>query len=262
MKTITIAMRQGAGLSLASFVFVLAGAAAAGPEPAEPVTPAAPVAPVAPPELPAPAISPVLPAAATKGSLATMAPLGKGRFGISIGGGVAVLLPLYAIEAGFGLGPRLDLVGRFESVVGVLHYPSIGVRFSPVDLGAWKLGFGAAVNYSFFGLKTDQVNLTSTFYLSAAAGISGPVTKSTDVMLDVSGELDLFDYESLDGESAVTGNVHYDATIFRMGMKTKLTEDLDGYLRARVRVPIETVIYEAMSFYVVPSIEVGGTFVF
>lgn len=58
------------------------------------------------------------------------------------------------------------------------------------------------------------------------------------------------------------GNVHYDATIVRVGMKTKLTEDLYAFLRARVRVPIETVVYEAMSFVVVPSIEVGGTFVF
>lgn len=200
--------------------------------------------------------------APAKGSLATAAPLGAGRVGMSIGGGVAVLLPFYAIEAGVGLFDRVDLIGRFESVVGVLHYPSLGVRVMPVELGAWKLGFSAAVNYSFFGIKTDQLNLTSTFYLSVSAGVSRPVTKFTDLAADVTGELDLFDYKRLDGEGQAQGNVHYDATIVRLGMKTKLTEDLDGYARLRVRVPIETLVYEAMSFVIVPSIEVGGTFVF
>ncbi len=51
----------------------------------------------------------------------------------------------------------------------------------------------------------------------------------------------------------------YDATILRMGMKTALTADLDAYLLGRFRVPVETVTYEAQNFYVVPFIEVGGT---
>lgn len=234
----------GAAFGLSAFFW--AGSALGGAEPTG--------------EPPAGAAGPAAPD--SKGSLATMAPLGAGRVGMSIGGGVAVLLPFYSIEAGVGLGKRVDLLGRFESVAGVFHHPTFGVRVSTVELGAWRLGFGFAVNYSFFGIKTDQVNLTSTFYLSASAGVSRPVTRFTDLTADVTAELDLFDYERLDGEGSVEENVHYDATIFRLGMKTKVTEDLDGFLRARVRVPIETLVYEAMSFVVIPSIEVGGTFVF
>lgn len=213
--------------------------------------PAAPAAPAKEQEPPSP----------PKGSLATMAPLGEGRIGMSIGGGVAVLLPFYAIEAGVGLG-RVDIVGRLESVIGVLHYPAIGVRYSPLDIGSWKLGLELTASYSFFGIATDNVNLTSTFYMSALAGISGPVTKATDLVFAVSNEVDFFDYRRLDGEGEVRGNFHYDTAIFILGMKTRLTEDLDGYLRARVRVPVETFRYEATGLYVVPFIEVGGTFSF
>jgi hypothetical protein len=195
------------------------------------------------------------------GSLATMAPLGKGRIGLRLGGGIAVLLPFYGIEAGYGLG-RVDLVGRIESVVGVLHYPSIGVRYSPFDIGSWKTGLAFAANYSFFGIKTDNVNLTSTFFLSAEAGISGPVTKATDLMFAVGNEVDFFDYKNLDGEGSFEGNVHYDTLILIMGLKSKLTEDLDGYVRGRVRIPVETFRYEATNLYVVPFLEVGGTFSF
>jgi hypothetical protein len=195
------------------------------------------------------------------GSLATMAPLGKGRIGLRLGGGIAVLLPFYGIEAGYGLG-RVDLVGRIESVIGVLHYPSIGVRYSPFDIGSWKTGLAIAANYSFFGIKTDNVNLTSTFYLSAEAGISGPVTKATDLMFAVGNEVDFFDYKHLDGEGSFEGNFHYDTLILIMGLKSKLTEDLDGYVRGRVRIPVETFRYEATNLYVVPFLEVGGTFSF
>lgn len=240
MKTIMNVSHRLAGLLGLTALMTLTGRAAAGSDPPQEPPPEAP----------------------PKGSLATMAPLGKGRVGMSVGGGVAVLLPFYSIEAGVGLGSRVDLMGRLESEVGMLHYPSLGLRASPATFGAWTLGLAFAVNYSFFGIKTDQVNLTSTFYFSASAGVSRPVTRSTDFMADVTGELDLFDYEELDGEGGVKGNVHYDATILRLGMKTRLTEDLDGFLRARVRIPIETLVYEAMSFYVIPSIEVGGTFVF
>lgn len=248
--------RRLGGAAFGLLAFFRAGSALAGTEPAE--RPPAGAAGSGAPESGGPAAT----STAMRGSLATMAPLGAGRVGMSVGGGVAVLLPFYSIEAGVGLSERVDLMGRFESVAGVLHYPSFGVRVSPVELGGWRLGFGFAVNYAFFGIKTDQVNLTSTFYLSASAGVSRPVTRFTDLTADVTGELDLFDYERLDGEGGAKGNVHYDATIFRLGMKTKLTEDLDGFLRARVRVPIETLVYEAMSFVVIPSIEVGGTFVF
>src|SRR4051812_38009627 len=85
---------------------------------------------------------------ATTGSLATAAPLGRGRVGMLLGGGLAVILPFYELSVGVGVGRRVDLVGRFESVVGLFHYPSLGVRWSPVDLGKWKLGINASTNYS------------------------------------------------------------------------------------------------------------------
>jgi hypothetical protein len=227
-------------LTLASF----GAPAAEDPKPAPPPPPAAPSA-----------------APAQPGSLATMAPLGEGRIGLRLGGGIAVLLPFYGIEVGYGLG-RVDLVGRIESVVGVLHYPSIGVRYSPFDIGSWKAGLAFAANYSFFGIKTDNVNLTSTFYLSGEAGISGPVTKATDLMFAVGNEVDFFDYKNLDGKGSFQSSVHYDTLILIMGLKSRLTEDLDGYVRGRVRIPVETFRYEATNLYVVPFLEVGGTFDF
>lgn len=216
-------------------------------------------------EPPAPAPPPSAPAEAPNeeeaGSLATMAPLGKGRIGLRMGGGIAVLLPFYGFEAGYGLG-RVDLVGRIESVIGVLHYPSLGVRYSPFDIGSWKVGLGLAVNYSFFGIATDNVNLTSTFYVSADAGISGPVTKATDLLFGVGNEIDFFDYRNLDGEGQFKGNVHYDTLILVFGVRSELTEDLDGYVRGRVRIPVETFRYEAQNLYVVPFLEIGGSFSF
>ena len=193
------------------------------------------------------------------GSLATTAPLGKGRFAMLLGGGVAVLLPFFEIQLGYGVAQRVDLVARFETVVGIFHYPNLAVRWSPIDIGRWKLALDTGVNYSFFGIATDQVNFTSTFYLTAQVGISGPVTRSTDLVFAVDNEIDLFDYQSLDGHGSVKGDVHYDATVFRAGMKTRLTEDLEGFARARVRIPVETFRYQATSYYVIPSLEIGGT---
>jgi hypothetical protein len=200
--------------------------------------------------------------AGAAGSLVTVAPLRPGEVALLLGGGVAVLLPYYEIEAGVGLGRRVDVVGRFETVAGLFHYPYLGARWSPLDLGAWKLGVEGGANYSFFGIATNQVSFTSTFYLTGAIGVSGPVTRNTDLFLSVDNELDLFDYRSLDGRAKVERRIHYDATIFRLGMKTRLTADLDGFLRARLRVPVETFEYKAMSFYVIPSLEIGGTWSF
>src|SRR5262245_53444637 len=198
----------------------------------------------------------------SKGSLATAAPLGRGRVGILLGGGVAVILPFYELAVGVGVGRRVDLVGRFETVIGVFHYPSIGVRWSPFDLGKWKLGLNTSANYSFFGIATDQLNFTSTFYFTLEAGVSGPVSRSTDLFFSVDNEVDVFEYKSLDGKGSVRGTFHYDATLFRLAVKTRFTEDLDGFARARLRIPVETFRYEAMSFYVIPSLEIGGAFTF
>ena len=199
---------------------------------------------------------------APAGSLVTTAPLGQGRVGMLLGGGVAVILPFYELSVGVGLSRRVDLVGRFESVVGLFHYPSIGVRWSPLDLGRWKLGINASTNYSFFGIATDQVNFTSTLYLTIEAGLSGPVTRNTDLVFSIDNEIDLLQHRSIDGETRTWGAFQYDATLLRAGMKTRLTVDLDGFLRARVRIPVETFRTQAMSFYVIPSLEIGGAWSF
>ena len=82
---------------------------------------------------------------------------------MALGGGVAVLLPFYALEAGVGLG-RVDLVSRFESVLGVFHYPRLGFRWNAIDLGAWKIGVGLGANYSFFGIATRSISSDATGY--------------------------------------------------------------------------------------------------
>ena len=50
-------------------------------------------------------------------------------------------------------------------------------------------------------------------------------------------------------------------TILRVGARTQATEDLSVYLIGNVRVPIETFTYKAEQFYILPTVEVGGTFV-
>jgi hypothetical protein len=196
--------------------------------------------------------------AAPKGSLATTAPLGGGRVGMLLGGGVAVLLPYYEVAIGVGLSPRVDLWGRLESVVGLFHYPYLGVRWAIVDIGKWRLGVDGGVNYSFFGIATNQVNFTSTLYLTGELGISGPVTRNTDLVFAVNNEIDLLHYQRVEGVKTLQGAFHYDAAIFRIGMRTRLTEDLDGLLRFKLRVPVETFQYKAETFYVMPFLEIGG----
>jgi len=193
-----------------------------------------------------------------KGSLATTAPLGEGHVGMLLGGGVAVLLPYYEVAIGVGLSPRVDLWAKLESVVGLFHYPYLGVRWAIVDIGKWRLGVDGGVSYSFFGIATNQVNFTSTLYLTGELGISGPVTRNTDLVFAVSNEIDLLHYQRIEGVKRLQGAVHYDAAIFRIGMRTRLTEDLDGLLRFKLRVPVETFQYKAETFYVMPFLEIGG----
>jgi hypothetical protein len=80
------------------------------------------------------------------------------------------------------------------------------------------------------------------------------------LMADI--EIDVFEHDVVDGEGVTRESFRYDAALFYLGIKTTLTEDLDGYLRARVRVPAETFTAEAVNLYIVPSIEIGGTFSF
>jgi len=181
---------------------------------------------------------------------------------MSMGGGVAVLLPFYGVEIGVGLPEGFDLVGRYETVLGVFHYPYLGVRWMPVEIGSWRLGARLLTHYSFFGIKTDQLNFTSTFYLSAEGGISGPITDESELMFALGSEVDVFEYQVVDDQGEVMGDVRYDATNLRAVFLTELTDDLDGYAHFKLRIPTETFTYEATSFYVIPFLEIGGAWTF
>jgi hypothetical protein len=197
-----------------------------------------------------------------RGSLRTSEALGCGNIGMSIGGGVAVILPLYGFEAGVGLGDTVDLVGRFETVIGVFHYPNLGLRWMPLDFGSWRIGTQLLANYSFFGIKTDQVNFTSTFYASFEAAVSGDVTDETTLLLGVGGELDFFKVEIIDDEKEVNEAFAYDATAVRIAAVSSFGTDFRGYAQIKVRVPTETFVFEAQDLYVVPMLEIGGTWTF
>jgi hypothetical protein len=181
---------------------------------------------------------------------------------MTLGGGYAVLLPFFVFETGYGISRRVDLAFRFETVAGLFHYPQLAVRWAFLDAGAWTFGARLGANYSFFAVKSDQTNLTSTVYLSGELVASRPVTPSSDLMFALRGDFDLWEYRIVDGDKRPSATYRYDATVIRAGMKTRLTEDLAGYLIANLRIPIETFQYKAQEFYVLPSIEVGGTFTF
>lgn len=197
-----------------------------------------------------------------RGSLRTTEALGCGNVGISIGGGVAVLLPFYGFEIGVGLNDWLDLVGRFESVIGVFHYPHIGLRAQFPEFGGWRIGAQLVANYSFFGIKTDQVNFTSTFYLSPDLAISGPVTDETDLVFGAGGEIDFFKVEVVDDDNQVDEAFAWDATIIRAGLVSAFSSDFHGYAQLRMRIPTETFTFEAQELYVIPMLEIGGTWTF
>ena len=75
------------------------------------------------------------------------------------------------------------------------------------------------------------------------------------------GDSDLWEYRIIDGEKQTNGTYRYDATVFRIGARTQATEDLSVYVIGNLRIPIETFTYKAEQFYVLPTVEVGGTFV-
>ena len=107
-----------------------------------------------------------------------------------------------------------------------------------------------------------SANFTSTFYSSLEIGASGPITDESELVFGVSGELDFFHVEVVDDDSRVVENVHYDATVVRAAFKTLLTDDLDGYAQLKLRIPVETFVFEAQQLYVIPMLEIGGTWTF
>jgi hypothetical protein len=229
------------------------------PAPSPPVAPAAGVVPIAPLVLPAPSAPASLSGAP---SLVTAAPLGAGRWGLSLGGGYTVILPLFTFELGYGIARRFDLAFRFETVAGLFHYPQVALRWAFLDAGAWTLGARLGANYSLFAVKSDKTNLTSTVYLSGELVASRPVTRSSDLMFAVRGDFDLWQYRVVDDEKRVSATYRFDGTVIRTGMRTQLTDDLSGFIIGNLRIPVETFQYHAQQFYFVPSIEVGGTFTF
>ena len=224
-------------------------------------------APAVPAPAPVPAIVEPLPvpaAAAARMSaptLVTAAPLGANNYGMTLGGGYTAILPFFVFEAGYGVSRRVDFAFRYETVSGLFHYPQLAVRWAFADVGAWTLGARLGVNYSLFAVRSDQTDLTSTVYLSAEIMASRPVSRSADFLFAVRGDFDLWEYRIVDGEKHVNGTYRYDATVFRIGARTQATEDLSVYLIGNLRVPIETFTYKAEQFYILPTVEVGGTFV-
>jgi hypothetical protein len=195
-------------------------------------------------------------------SLVMATPLGAGNFGMSLGGGYTVVLPLFTFEVGYGIARRFDLAFRFETVAGLFHYPQLALRWAFLDAGAWTFGARLGANYSLFAVKSDKTNLTSTVYLSGELIASRPVTKSSDLMFALRGDFDLWQYRIVDDEKHATAVYRFDGMVVRVGMTTLLTEDLHGFIIGNVRIPVETFQYQAQQFYFLPSIEVGGTFTF
>lgn len=231
---------------------------------AEPPAEIAP-APVAP--APVPALAAPLPAPAGASdrvpapSLVTAAPLGANNYGMTLGGGYTAILPLFVAELGYGLSRRVDVAFRYETVAGLFHYPQLAVRWAFADLGKWTLGGRLGANYSLFAVKSDQTNLTSTIYLTGELIASRPVTASTDFLAAVRTDFDLWEYRIVDGEKRATGTYRFDAMTFRAGARSQATDDLSVYLIGSLRVPTESFTYRAEQFYVLPTFEVGGTFV-
>ncbi|MEA2747531.1 MAG: hypothetical protein QOI41_1674 [Myxococcales bacterium] len=223
--------------------------------PAEIAPAPAPAAPV-----PAPAATPA-PARVPTPSLVTAAPLGANTYGMTLGGGYTAILPLFLLEVGYGVSRRVDLAFRYETVSGLFHYPQLAVRWAFADLGPWTLAARLGANYSLFAVRSDQTNLTSTFYLSGELTASRPVTPSTDFIAAVRTDFDLFEFRIVDGTKHATGTYRFDAMIFRLGARTQATDDLSVYLLGSLRVPTESFTYRAEQFYVLPTVEVGGTFV-
>jgi hypothetical protein len=266
-----VTMRNISPLSWAASVVLLSSAAGA-QEPPEPVSPdeaddAEWVPPTSPPPA-TPTTDEEIPSGTEvpgdrRGSMRTTEALGTGNVGISIGGGVAVLLPFYGFEVGVGVTDWLDVVGRFETVIGVFHYPHLGVRAQLPEIGGgWRIGTQLLANYSFFGIKTDQVNFTSTFYSSFEVGISGPVTDETDLVFGAGGEVDFFKVEVEDDEDRVDEAFAYDATVVRTALVSAFGSDFHGYAQLRVRIPTETFVFEAQELYIIPMLEIGGTWTF
>ena len=204
----------------------------------------------------------VPPAMADGGSVTSYQPLGAGNVGMSVSGGYVIALPFMAYAVEFGVASEVDVGVRYETVAGLLHFPHAGVRWVPFQVGDWRIGGRLGVAYSFFGIQTDDLNLTSTLYLPFELGASVAVSKDSDLVLGLGGEVDLLRFVVIEDEADGRGEVRYDATTARFGLVSALTADLDVFVQGRVRVPIEAVTDGENEFLVVPYVEGGASWAF
>jgi hypothetical protein len=180
---------------------------------------------------------------------------------MTLGGGYTIILPLFVGEVGYGIHRRLDVAARYETVSGLFHHPQLALRWAFLDAGQWTFGARFGVNYSLFPVKSDQLNLTSALYLSTEAMATRAVTRAMDVLGSVRADFDLWELRVVDGDRRPQGTYRFDAVSFRLGARTQATEDLGLYVIGGLRVPTESFVYRAEQFNVLPTVEVGGTFV-
>lgn len=195
-----------------------------------------------------------------RGSIITAEPLGKNNKGMSLGAGLAVVLPYYLFEFGYGVSRNVDLLARYETIIGVMHYPRLGVHLSPLRLGRWRGGLRLWGSYFFFGLRTTQLDLTSKLTLGQELAVSGPIGPRTRLFFTGGGQFDLFTYEDIEGEAQLEQRLDYGAGLVSLGMQTPLAPRLDIYVRARVTIPTKPLTAPTRTFYVLPFLEVGGVF--
>ena len=200
--------------------------------------------------------------AGERGSVTGYGPLGQGGVGMSVSGGYAIALPFMAYQVEYGVADAVDVGVRYETVGGLLHFPAVQARWVPIHTGNWHIGGRLGVAYSFFGLQTDDLNLTSTLYLPFELGASVKVTPDSDLVMGLGGELDLARFEVVDDVGAGGTDVRYDATTVRFGLVSALTADLDVFVQGRLRIPIEAVTDGENQFLVVPYVEGGASWAF
>lgn len=194
-----------------------------------------------------------------RGALVVMRALRPGFNAMRVSGGFALAEPFVGFEYARGLGGNSDLGAHYEAILGLLHFVELNLRWVPVQTGDWHLGMRLGVAYSFFGLVTDAVSLTSTLYLTPEFAASLRVSQASELVLGAGGEVDLVEWVVLDGEDNADGMIRFDAALVRFGWKTRLARELDVYVMGRLRIPREAFEVDDETFVLVPFAEFGGT---
>jgi len=185
--------------------------------------------------------------------------IAEGKHAMSLGGGFALAIPFLLFETGYGMGPNTDVSIGYESVLGLFHFFHGGARYSIIKGNTWNGAIRLRINYNLFGLKTDQLNLTSTVYLTPEIIFSQRITPDTSLIYSVNSELDVLEYLVENGVPESNYVFRYDATTFRFGMLTTFNPTTNFFTVVRIRIPIETFVYETKAFAVIPFLVVGTT---